>query len=336
MEFLKFVSILFGSYLLYIAIFIYEDSEKKIQNRLQDWWIELSDRKEKWTTKHKILIRKVTSFIEEAFISLFGEKIISRRFIAVSLTLSLVSIYTFFYSFYPPTLEETKGTPIIFYYICNGLIIYLLLEALIKGFVLKSKAFELLLYLLLSICFLVIVFGSVYWGRSLGVNISIPHFSGGVTLIFILFLLSDILFLAITRICYKYFDTLNTGSSLIIITINFCLVTILAFYISTPKTVELLFDIPLDSYPHKAQLVSTILNISNFPAIIASGLFFLIGTTFFIHRVTWEFIKRPIYVLQRYNVISKKAMIIALGLILLKFGIPELGPVLDKIGLGKF
>jgi len=57
--------------LLYVGLCVYEDQEKALQSRIEDWWIELDDLRRSMTTRHaefaNIISRRANGVLEHVF-----------------------------------------------------------------------------------------------------------------------------------------------------------------------------------------------------------------------------------------------------------------------------
>ena len=77
----------FAVLLIYIAVFLREDEEGKLQNRLEELWIRISDRERVALTRHGTFLRSSLSIYNRVLLFLFGRTLFSVR------TYSLISIY---------------------------------------------------------------------------------------------------------------------------------------------------------------------------------------------------------------------------------------------------
>lgn len=91
--FAQVLSFVAGCILCYAALFLYEDEARAIQNVLEEWWVRVDDLRAVAVKRHIALLRisaeATTSFLDR----LFGKRLVSLQAVAVSGTLSLVSLY---------------------------------------------------------------------------------------------------------------------------------------------------------------------------------------------------------------------------------------------------
>jgi hypothetical protein len=84
-----------GALSFYGALFLYEDEQGKIQNKLEEWWVNLTDQRTKSLSRHTVLMRAVAASATRSFNFLFGERIVSFRAFAVSACFSVASLCLF-------------------------------------------------------------------------------------------------------------------------------------------------------------------------------------------------------------------------------------------------
>jgi hypothetical protein len=90
--FLRILSLTGGLLSLYAAAFLYEDEYGRIQSKLEEWWIRLSDKQSLAISRHAAFMREVARFETKLLDGLFGEKLLSLRAIGVSQCLSVASM----------------------------------------------------------------------------------------------------------------------------------------------------------------------------------------------------------------------------------------------------
>jgi hypothetical protein len=82
--------LLLGVVLIWMAAFLYEDEDRKIQSKLEEWWVTLDDEKDAVLRSRAGLARKVVQFTRQRLDWLFGDAAFSCHFLAVSLCLSMI------------------------------------------------------------------------------------------------------------------------------------------------------------------------------------------------------------------------------------------------------
>jgi hypothetical protein len=83
------LALVVGLLALYVAYFLYEDQQGRLQNRLEDIWIAIADRALLTDTKTTALFNKIAEAIGGGFTRFFGDELVSVQSIGVSLAYSL-------------------------------------------------------------------------------------------------------------------------------------------------------------------------------------------------------------------------------------------------------
>lgn len=85
-----------GLTLVYAATFLYEDEQGKLQNRLEQWWVEINDKQKTATSHYALFMREVAKVATGLFDRLFGPKLFSLHSLRVSAAFSMGSYPTSF------------------------------------------------------------------------------------------------------------------------------------------------------------------------------------------------------------------------------------------------
>lgn len=88
----RLLGVLLGILLISAGIFLYEDQEGKIQNRLEDLWIRADDLQHQALSKHVAMMRIIAGMMTTAFDWLFGKRLLSVDSVAVSYCFSIASV----------------------------------------------------------------------------------------------------------------------------------------------------------------------------------------------------------------------------------------------------
>src|ERR1017187_6341780 len=80
-----------GALLLYVAFFLYEDEEARIQNRLEQIWQKIDALQSSAMSKEVAFLQGVTRTTSAILDRLLGHKLLSRQSVAVSMAFSLAS-----------------------------------------------------------------------------------------------------------------------------------------------------------------------------------------------------------------------------------------------------
>src|SRR6516225_435142 len=88
---LRILTGLAGLTFVYAAIFLYEDEQGKLQNRLEHWWIEVNDQQKIATSQYASFMRELAKVAAGIFDRLFGSRLFSWRALRVSAAFSMGS-----------------------------------------------------------------------------------------------------------------------------------------------------------------------------------------------------------------------------------------------------
>jgi hypothetical protein len=77
----------------YGAILLYPDEQGRIQNKLEEWWIDFDDRQRQALSRAAVFMRGLAALTSKIFDAVFGQKLISLRAVVVSAWLTLTSSF---------------------------------------------------------------------------------------------------------------------------------------------------------------------------------------------------------------------------------------------------
>src|ERR1035441_4230660 len=90
--FLRILAGIAGALLLYVAFFLYEDEEARIQNRLEQIWHKIDALQSTAMSKEMAFLQGATRTTSAILDRLLGHKLLSLQSVAVSMTFSLASV----------------------------------------------------------------------------------------------------------------------------------------------------------------------------------------------------------------------------------------------------
>ena len=312
---------LLGYLLLYCAVFLYENAEGKIQNRIEQWWVHLDDARIVARSRANAFLQGVARLTVRGFDRVLGERLVSFRFLGVSFCLSVASVLSFAF-FGALHAHRPSGGP-LFRSACfvafallpgiapNRWVVRLWGLCLIVGVLLPTSGFLFFIYL---------TRGAAFVGRGLGY----------VALAFGVSFACDVSYVALTRWALRrisvgqrgYEIALMMGSNLLFLCGLFLGpirlgVWMLRYWREGGAAIGLSFCLnAIDFFAGSAALV--------------------LGLALLAHRLLWPVFERPLYALQRYRVISNKRLLWGLGLALAflptRMSFDFLKLVLEKFG----
>lgn len=314
-----------GLILIYASIFLKEDEEGTVQNRLELWLEMIRLRREKSLSHVVALMNAVAVFTGRIFDKLFGKKLFSIRSFGASMCYSLGSIVVF---------RDVIGIPFVGYFVfwapftLAWLVLFYQL-ATMPDVILSKLAlrfwFTSICIAIVGIMFLGEQFELSHWGDE-WFNVFSQRTNWGTVAeavsspLVVLFgsFVCDIFFIVFTRWMLKRIAAttrIDTILFLLLLNLATCIILIGPGFIDTSLV-----------KPQLRFWVETqikLLGQFNFLDAVVGGLFVLILSGVFLHRLLWPFLERPLYSLHRFGVIKNKKLLWTLGIALL------IGPAAD-------
>jgi hypothetical protein len=319
-----------GALLLYVAIFLYEDEEARLQNRLEEIWQRINEVQSRAFSREAAFLYGVTRATRAILDRLMGPELLSLQSIAVSAAFSVASFSLYWLSL----ITRSKimfGEPFILpsqlaLYCCVPLLFVVgTLPALVRREnypgvyrFLHTKTFA---------CLLIVLAAAFPWVTMVAMARSIyaewllgrPMYIHTVALIVIApGVLADIVFIAFFRWMLNRVSQLTTLSAIIP---RLALVVAILGILVGPSF--------LDKFPILDRPLSPVLmlakDISQTNLVDGLCLLLLIAVMVFLvlHRLLWPFIKRPINAANRKGLIKNTKLLGALGTMLLLYAFPD-------------
>ena len=311
------IAIYFFSYFLHLlgvvlmcASFLYEDEEGKIQSRVQEWWIKLDDKQSASRSRVAAFMQEVARLTAQGFDSLFGKRLLSLRFIVVSVYLSIASFFLFglltFSMIRNPGSLTRHG---LFLSFLSFLTLASFPALLGEGRTFGDRLFRGIWWAVIPVFalsisgFLVFVykrFGAASTFRGIGLAL----------LPFAISFVVDLAYIVLTRWILRRIRGIDRVSEIVLMLTEYFLILAIIL-VGLP-------DIGLLAAKYSLRVGGfTILSVSfdSIDILVAfSGL--LVALVLFFHRLFWPFIQRPLYVIQRFRLIKNKKWLIVTGVIL--------------------
>ena len=326
---LKIASVVSGTLIVLISVFLYEPEEGLIQNKLEEWWVALSDAEPRAVNKHTAFMAAVADFASRVFDRLFGKKLLSIRSVGVSACFSLASLglvcspgLKLFDMWYPDYLGVLYGPVII------SLVIIGMLPA-----ALGTRLPERRWFVGVVLLCLVALAGmhAVDWFDA--------HARvGRETLYNAVFLLvtvgSDTLFIAVTRWLLRKATRFHSVAGILgAILANISLAGLLVFLptfiawkeftgrVKLPDKLDISDAIVQYTWSSNSrEIFLTTLSGSNVLDAVVACAFFILLLILLLHRLLWPIVKRPVYVLARLGILHRRALFLILGMFLMGAG----------------
>jgi hypothetical protein len=298
----------FGVCLIYIGLFLYENEEKQIQDKVAEWWVRIDDKQKSSRARVAAFMQTVAKLTEAGLDFLFGPRLFSFRIIPVSIYLSLASLcitLAFSALIKPPKPPQppVKPTDMIWptvFFVCLAIF-----PALTKSKILRAVWWSIIpVFLFMTSGFVLFVI------RTRGIDAMF------VGLQFLLFffgwsLVCDVGYIALTRLMLRYAQAIDRIAVIIALVIGNFLVLVICF-LSPIFVGAMLFR-----YTHSGAagiMVSVLCNSIDF--FVGSAALFVAVFLLF-HRIAWVVIQRPLYAMYRFFPVRDRRWLVAMGIGLL-------------------
>lgn len=312
-----------GVVLICAGLFLYEDEEGKFQNKVEEWWISLSDKQKASRSRVAAFMQAVAQLTGKGFDRLFGRRLFSLRVIPISIYLSIASCFLLIV-LTVPRIKFTAGTS---RQAAFALFVYFLALALVPAFF-KNKLLLAAWWAIIPATILGMSGFLVFVFKTRGAR-STFYGIGLVLLVFVSSLVCDLIYIALTRQILRRISGIDhIHEILLMIFLN-----LLALVI--PVLGPVYGGVALQKYAPMAGamvLVSIMFNAINFFAGFAA---FFVAVILLVHRLLWPAVQRPLYAIYRFAPIKEKKWLFRAGVILLflpnHFTVAVLKAILEKL-----
>lgn len=288
------------------VLFLYEDEEGRIQSKVEDWWIRLSDGRDASRPWATTFMRGVAGLTEQGFDRVFGRRLLSARAVGVSICLSLSSLFlvliygvTFIHS--PQARQVGASEPWMLFGLFT---IFGLIPALFKDRWVYLAWWGLIFCALIGIGrFVIFAYERSPRLVTLGVVYLVLAFAASLAV--------DVFYIALTRETLRRVAVADLFRGLILWIGASLVAIIIALWLPLKVGVDVLTYAP---GPGLAIMLSFMLN--SLDLVVASAAVIL-ALLLLAHRPLWWVAQRALYPVARYEVIKKKWPLFALGTALL-------------------
>ena len=294
-----------GALFMCVGLFLYEDEEGRFQNKVEEWWIRLSDKQKVSRSVVVAFMQEVARLTGRGFDRLFGEGLFSLRIIPISTFLSLASVFLVIFVMLP----HIKHDPAVTRYKTFDMFIFFLALALIPA-VVKSKWMLALWWAIIPASLISISGFIIFVFRTRGAR-STLYGMGIVTLIFVSSFAVDLGYIAITRVILRRISKIDRIPEILLML--FLNLLVLLFPLYGPIYAGIALS-KLDTLAGGAVMVSLMFNSIDLLAGFAA---FFLALVLLLHRLFWPAVQRPLYAIYRFAPMKRKKWLIATGLALL-------------------
>ena len=305
---------LIGAFLFALTFVMRESTEGVWVNRIEEFWIEVDDRKKSIGESTKILFRKIADKVSRAFNCVFGPKLISVRTIGMSGSLSFASFFlilavifegvSYFIIKHSEVLkpELTKQVPLLailgigLFFVAGFCLLLAVLPILLKSPVWAWISCIPTVFLL-----------------ELTYQLFHKHLGNakeyGIALALAISFASDVLLLMLVRQSLRWILARTTLARIVSAMAMQLLALFLVFVIP--------YRLPIVWHPEMARSsvgqILFVLALFNIPTVVASLAFGFSLSVVLLHRLVWPFLSEFTYVLTRNEVLDKRKTVRWIG-----------------------
>ena len=303
-----------GLTLVYAAIFLYEDEQGKLQNRLEQWWVQVNDKQKAATSQYAVFMREVAKVAAGLFERLFGSRLFSLHAVRVSAAFSMGS-YLLWMNFQG---MRTEGLSVLLLLVAAAFFWYGSQRLTLR------RPLSFLTHFIAIPLLVILFFGfSINYG-----NAGLAAVAGSFV--------CDFAFIAITRQTLRWCSRMESFVSVLLVVLINCLVALFLvigpaalYYRDAGKTA---YNPPPEWFARSNWILAgaSLAGMNAVDALTAS-LFVILALVAIAHRVLWPLLGRALYALQGIGIARRRSLMASLGIALLTHGGVNLPDQLKKI-----
>jgi|SRR5271157_4461976 len=309
-----------GALLLYVAFFLYEDEEARIQNRLEQIWRKIDALQSIAMSKEVAFLQEGTRTTSAILDQLLGHKLVSWQSIAVSMAFSLASLFFVLVCGGPSTLTRWQ-----FGMVSNGILLVFLgsvpaLAATDRSLT-RSRT-----YFVGLMSWVTLIIASTAYGATVSAFNRVDAEclecvvlnAGFYELAVLCGVIVDMFFIVFFRWTLR---KIGRFSSLAVLVLMLMAVGSIAALLVIPAVP--LFANSLVRTGGKALLFLRWVSATNLVDALCLLLLVAVMMLLLVHRLLWPLIKRPIYAANRKQLIKNTKLLGAMGAMLLLYAFPN-------------
>jgi hypothetical protein len=294
-----------GTVLICVGLLLYEDEEGKFQNKVEEWWIKLSDKQKASRSKVAAFMQGVAQLTGSGFDRLFGQHLFSLRVVPVSIYLSLASFFLLALLVVP----SAKFTPGTSRHAAFFLFVYFLALGLVPGFF-KNKWILRVWWAIIPAALLSISGFMVFVFKTRGAR-SAFYGIGLVALLFVSSLVCDLIYIALTRYVLRRISGIDRIPEILL------MVFLNQLALVAPVYGPIYAGLWISKYAQMAGGMVLISIMFNFIDFLAGFAALFLALLLLLHRLFWPAVQRPLYAIYRFAPIKQKKWLVSIGIALL-------------------
>jgi hypothetical protein len=313
--------------MIYAALFLREEEEGQLENRLEQWWQKIRLLHTQATSRETAFLKVVAQITAAGFAKVFGERLLGPKAIAASVSYSMTAVMGALAVGQYEVRFEPMANAFFWWLIGLSGLFFIVLGSL--GPFVKTVARK-------TVWLVCVLTAAITWApladyafarHSHGPFLLAPNTYMEVVCMLPLAVGCDFVFIALTRAMLSWAARSNSLVKIAGLAIcNSGLAVILVFL---PVRVALFYY--SDS---SVWMSSTLLLIacSNVLELLVSSVAILVAFAMLLHRFLWPLMERPIYALHRHHVFTnQKKLLFFGGVALVGMAIPSVGKVLENV-----
>jgi len=291
---------------------LYEDEQGRLQNKLEEWWVKVSDRQSTAVSRYAAFMQEIAKLATSAFDHLLGKKVFSLRAIRVSIMFSAGS-YCLFMFF--DGLIKQHAVNLIFVIVAGVFFAFGSFTPTIR------KPVRFFLSALILVFLITLGLGLAV---TLGEGTYLSLLGGGAC---------DFAFIALTRQTLSWCEHMERFSAAVFVILLNCAVAVI--FLFGPA---LLFYVPWydTSGPGAYERAMWLNQVAVFAAVntvdaLAASLFVFLALLAIMHRVFWPILSRAVYAVQGAGIARRRSLMASLGVVFLTHAGVSLPETIKKI-----
>jgi len=335
------VAFVASALLVYVAVFLREDEEGAIQDRVEALWIRIDDLSRHAVSRHTAFLRSIAAVTASGLRHLFGNRLFSWQLIGVSACLSLASLFLVAAVAYLP--NTLQGSWLVWVAVTNAAWAppvvavgdHRVSAAVMLGLVASLPVLSLKLRNIPMVVAISAIVASVValpaWStpsRSAFVDLSVSTMAvvGGVA--------CDALFVALAQ---RSLTAVASASARWIVATVIALI-MLAFGLTFGLvfihggSIHIDFTAPYhQSYFASPQHLAAMIGTTNAFTLVVALAYLVCAMTVLAHKAAWPVLSRVVYAVQRHRLVKHRALLIGLAVLLLAGTSSRVGALLRQL-----
>jgi hypothetical protein len=327
----KLLSFCVGLCLVYLGAFIYESEQKKLQNRLEDWWLRIDDLNTAGLKRRAAFMVVIAQITTSGFDAMFGPRLMSLSCLGTSMAYTLGYLCLLFAALRFAGLAHAPGpAPSVGVQALWGLVFLLL--ASVRPLVPRLARFQ-FWWTMVAFGLVIAIYGpNLRWASGMspespGSFTEAPPvarwiiYGGGIGLT----MMAAITFIALTRWLVRW--SAASASFMRIVTLLLANLSLALGIVIVPGILLAATLKPSSPWP----LMWALVLLGNTLIALVAMAFFLLAVLMLIHQLFWPLLARPLYLIANERLLMHRTALVSVGLTLMGTAVPGIPAFLKEI-----